>query len=418
LPGYRSLARNRDFTVLWLGQTVSELGSRMSLFVLPLVAFVISDSALVAAWVEASHLIGIAVVLLPAGVLADRANRRAIMMAASGTGALLYGSLAVAGIFHTITIPHLAVVGLLTGVASGVFTPTQTAAIKTVVDRADLPTALSQNQARQHVARLAGGPLGGALLAVARWLPFLVDAVTFAVSFFALSRIRADLSAPPHEGPRPRLRAQLTEGVRFVLARPFFRVLMTWASLVNLTTNAVAFVLLLRMVEAGYHPAQIGLVETAAGIGGILGALAAPYIIERMRTGHLTVLVAWAVAVPLVPTIWTSNPLLIGLCVFCFLFMNPVGNAGISAYRLSITPDGLQGRVSAASQFLAVSVMPLAPVLGGLLFEAYGAAVAVALLLAATAALALLVTCSRSVRTVPRPSEWAATSAERELVAG
>ena len=74
--------------------------------------------------------------------------------------------------------------------------------------------------------------------------------------------------------------------------------------------------------------------------------------------------------------------------------------------------------MSAASQFLAVSVMPLAPVLGGLLFEAYGAAVAVALLLAATAALALLVTCSRSVRTVPRPSEWAATPAERELVAG
>lgn len=408
MPGYRSLARNRDFTILWLGETVNELGSRMSLFVLPLVAYLVSDSALVTAWVEAAHLIGIAAVLLPAGVLADRVDRRVLMMASSGLGALLYASLAVAGALGQITIPHLSVVGLLTGVCTGTFAPAQIAAIKTVVAAEDLPTALSQNQARQHVARLSGGPLGGALLAVTRWLPFAFDALTFAVSFLSLTRIRTDLSAPPVTGPRPRMRAQLVEGVRFVLARPFFRVLMTWASLVNLTTNAVAFVLLLRMIDAGYHPAQIGLVETAAGIGGIAGALAAPYVIQRMRTGHLTVLVAWAVALPLVPTIWTSSPLLIGLCTFFFLFMNPIGNAGISAYRLSITPDDLQGRVSSASQFLAVSIMPLAPVVGGLLFEAYGAAWAVALLLVATAALALLVTGSRSIRTVPRPSEWQA----------
>ncbi len=70
-------------------------------------------------------------------------------------------------------------------------------AIRAVVPTEDLPTALSQNQAREHVAGLLGGPLGGALYAVARWLPFAVDTVSYAVSCVTLTRIRTDLSATP-----------------------------------------------------------------------------------------------------------------------------------------------------------------------------------------------------------------------------
>ena len=159
------------------------------------------------------------------------------------------------------------VVALLTGAGAGIFGPAQTSAIRTVVPTDDLPTALSQNQAREHVAGLIGAPLGGALYAVTRWLPFAVDAVSFAVSCFTLSRLRTDLS-PARTGRRTRLRADLAEGLRFVVARPFFRVLLTWAALANLVTNALFFVALLRMIEAGHGPARIGLTETAAGLGG------------------------------------------------------------------------------------------------------------------------------------------------------
>ena len=90
------------------------------------------------------------------------------------------------------------------------------------------------------------------------------------------------------------------------------------------------------------------------------------------------------------------------------MLLNPAGNAGIGAYRIAVTPADLQGRVSATSQFVAMSVMPLSPLLGGVLLERYGGEVAIAVLALATAGLALLLTLSRTVRSVPHPSRWAA----------
>lgn len=413
MTGYRSLARNHDFTILWVGETISTLGSRMSMFAFPLIAYAISGSTLMAAWAEAAHLLGMAATLLPAGVVVDRMDRRVLMTASSGAGVVLYGSLALTGALGTLTIPHLLVVALLTGASNGIFGPAQTSAIRSVVPTDDLPTALSQNQAREHVAGLVGAPLGGLLYSVARWLPFAVDAVSFAISCFTLSRIRTDLS-PVRARASRRMRTELAEGLRFMARRPFFRVLLTWAALANLVTNATFFVALLRMIEDGHGPARIGLTETAAGVGGILGALAAPYLISRMATGRLTVLIAWALVPPVVPLIWWSSPLAVGLSLFVLMLLNPAGNAGIGAYRIAVTPADLQGRVSATSQFVAMSVMPLSPLLGGLLLQRYGGSVAILVLALATAGLAVLLTWSQSVRSVPRPSEWAA--AEREPV--
>jgi MFS family permease len=406
MPGYRQLSRNHDFTVLWVGETVSELGSRMSLFVYPLLAYSLSGSTLTAAAMEAIFLFGLSATLLPAGVWADRLDRRRLMLGASATGLVAYGSLALAGALDVLTIPHLAVVGLVTGVAAGLFSPAQMSAIRTVVPTEDLPTALSQNQAREHVAGLLGGPLGGLLYGVTRWLPFAVDAVTFAVSCFTLTRIRADLSAPQRSGAHPSMRSQLGEGLRFIWSQPFFRVLLSWASLTNLVGNAVFFVVVLSLVQQGYPAVQIGLIETGAGLGGILGALAAPYLIDRLPTGRLTLMVAWMCAVPLVPLLWWVTPWSAVAAVFALLLMNPAGNAGIGAYRVAVTPDDLQGRVSATSRFLAMSVMPLSPLLGGALLHAYGATTTVGILLVATTLLALFITASRSVRSVPRPRDW------------
>jgi MFS family permease len=404
MPGYRQLSRNRDFTVLWIGDTVSELGSALSMFVFPLIAYALSGSALTAALVEAAYLGGLCATLLPAGVLADRFDRKRIMLASSAAGCLSHTSLALAGALGALTLPHLVAVALVTGVAAGAFNPAQTSAIRTVVATEDLPTALSQNQARQHVASLLGGPLGGALYAVTRWLPFAVDAVSFAVACVTVSRVRTDLSAP-HRRREP-LRRQLTEGFAFMWARPFFRTLMTWAALANLVTNAIFFVVVMRMVQAGVPAAQIGLVSTAAGVGGILGAMLAPSLIHRLPTGRLTVLIGWMCCLPLVPLAFSAGVWTACASTFFLLLLNPAGNAGIGSYRMAVTPEHLQGRVGSTSQFVSMSVMPLAPLLGGYLLEHQGGTVAISALVVASALLAALLTSSRSIRSVPRPSEW------------
>ncbi|WP_028636634.1 MFS transporter [Nocardioides sp. URHA0032] len=406
MPSYRSLARNPDFTALWVGQTVSEIGSRMTMFVFPLITFAMTGSAVLAAAAEALYLLGVAGTLLPAGVLADRYDRRRIMMIASGTGVVLYGSLAVAGMLGGLTVPHLLAVALLTGVGAGLFAPAEISAVRTVVPADELPTALSQNQARLHVASLLSAPLGGVLYAITRWLPFAVDAVTFAVSFVQLGRIRADLSPEPYDGPRRRPLHDLRDGVRFVASRPFFRVLTVWSGLANLAVNALFFVAILRLIEGGFGSFQIGLVEAAAGLAGLIGAVLAPWVIERMATGWLTVAIAWCFVPLVVPMALWNEPGVVAAAIGLGMLLNPSGNAGIGSYRIAVTPPELLGRVQSTSQFVSWSMMPLAPVLAGALLATVGGRTSILALGLLTALVACIPTFSRSVRAVPRPDRW------------
>ena len=404
---YRALARNHDFTVLWIGQTISELGSRITMFVFPLVAYAMTHSTLAAAAAEACHLLGLAATLLPAGVLADRVDRRRLMRTASGAGVLLYASLVLAVTADALTLGHLLAVALLTGAVGGLFSPAEMSALRTVVEPADLPTAMSQNQARMHVAGLLGAPTGGALYAVARWLPFAADAVSFAVSWVLLGRLRTDLSAvPPSDRPRRRPRQDLAEGIAFIASRPFFRVLTVWGALTNLAINALFFVAVLRLIEGGFSPVQIGLVETAAGVCGIAGAVVAPWIIERTPTGRLTIAVAWSFLPLVVPLALWNQPAVVAAALAVGMLLNPAGNAGIGSYRVAVTPPELLGRVQATTQFVAMSAMPLAPLLAGALLSGLGGPAAILALGAVTACVALVPTLSRSVRSVPRPAEW------------
>ena len=415
MASYRTLARNRDFTRLWVGEAVSQLGTTASLFVFPLVGYALTGSALLAGLPVAAHSLGIALALLPAGVVADQFDRRRVLLTASAVGFLLSGSLAVAGLAGSITLTHLVVVALGTGAVAGVYMPTEMSAVRSVVTREELPTAISQNQARHHLASLLGGPLGGILYAVSRPLPFLVDAVTFAISFLTVSRVQQDLS--PADRPRRHPARELGDGLRYLLARPYFRAMAGFSASCNLVVNAVFFVAVVRLVEEGVPSTTIGLVEAMAGAGGVIGALIAPFVIDRMRTGHLTMSVAWVWVPLLVPLVFWSSPWLVGAMLCIGLVLNPAGNAGGQSYRVAITPDELQGRIASSSQFLGMTTIPFAPLLGGWLLETWGAATATTVLLVAAVLTALIPTLSPEVRSVPRPRDWPVLDDSGVLVA-
>ena len=402
---FRDLAHNHDFTVLWTGQTISELGSRMSSFVFPILALQLSGSTLIASIAEATYLVGVAGALLPAGILADRFHRGRLMRLASGSGALLYGSLVVAGILGHLTVAHLLVVGLFAGLGTGLFGPAEIAAVKEVVTTEELPTALSQNEARQHLASILGSPVGGALYGIARWVPFAADAVSYAVSFVLLGRLRTDLS-PKRAAVPTRVRRDLAEGFTYIARQPFLRAVLVFSATVNLTINAIFFVTLIRLVHGGFSAGQIGLAEAAASVCGILGALLAPAIIDRFATGRLTVVIAWSWVPLLVPLALWNHPAVVAAALGTGLLLNPAGNAGIGSYRVATTPDELQGRVTSTMQFTSWSTMPLAPVVGGVLLHTLGGPGAITALGIVTALVAVFVTLSPAVRRVPRPAEW------------
>jgi predicted MFS family arabinose efflux permease len=411
-----TLNRNHDFAVLWIGQTVSELGSQMSMFAFPLLAYALTHSTLSAAVAEAAHLFGTSVALLPAGVLADRVHRGRLMRVASGSGVVLYASLVVAGMFGELTFAHLIVVAVLTGAGNGVFAPAEISAVRTVVPIEQLPTALSRNEARTHVASLAGGPLGGALYTITRWLPFLVDAVSYLISWVMLGRLRTDL-APAARPERRRPRQDIVEGLRFTWRHPFLRVLLIWSAAANLVVNALFMAAILRLIQGGFTPWSIGIVETALGICGLLGALVAPRIIARFATGRLTVAVAWSFAPLLVPLIFWNNPAVVVVALGAGIFLNPAGKAGIGSYRLAITPSELVGRVQSTSQFVGRSTLSVAPIIGGGLLTLLGGPSTMAILAVLIGVVALLPTLSNSVRSVPRPDEWTRPHAQERVPA-
>jgi MFS family permease len=409
--------RRHDFTLLWAGQTASELGTRISMFTFPLIAFAVTGSTWTAALVEAAHLGGLAAILLPAGVLADRVDRRRLLRTASALGGLAYASLAVTVVTGHVHPAHLAATALCGGVAAGLFGPAELSAVQTVVAREDLPTALSLNQGRQHVASLVGGPLGSLLYGVTRWLPFAVDAVSYLCSWVLLGRLRTDLSAVTSPAGAGSGLTALREGVAHVGRDPLLRVLAGWAFLTNLSMNALFTLAVLRMVSGGVSPVQIGLVEAAAGACGIAGALLAPRLIARLPTGLLTVAVSWS-AVPLVvPMALRPGPVTTALALGAVLLLNPACSAGMQSYRTAVTPAALVGRVQAAMTFASVLALPIAPILAGGLLAGFGGRDAVLLAGALGVAVALVPTVSRAVRTIPRPDGWPHRPEDREKTA-
>ena len=168
----------------------------MSLFTYPLIGYALTHSTSRAALAGAAFALGGAVFGCPRARWWTAGTGKTVMVASEGAGAVIYASLAVAGLLHVLTLPHLVVAAFLTGAAGTFYDPGGDCGDPHGVPAEQLPTAFSQNQARQHLASLLGPPVGGALYALARLLPFVFDALTYTVSTLALTQLRTPLPAP------------------------------------------------------------------------------------------------------------------------------------------------------------------------------------------------------------------------------
>jgi predicted MFS family arabinose efflux permease len=400
------LRRNRDFTILWCGLAVSDVGSSMSLLVFPLVGYAISGSAAQAGLASAAMLLGQVVAGLPAGALVDRWPRKRVLVAANVAGFAVFSSLATATLLHALTMPHLIVGGFAGGVVRSFLDPAASAAIRAVVPPEQLPLAYTRLQARHHAVGLTGPPLGGALFSVARGLPFLVDAVSYCLMALTVTRLRSALPAPANTATGSSFARELGEGLRFVWRDIGIRTLMIWGGIFNFAVTVVFVGVTLRLVRAGVHPAAIGAVDAIAATAGLLGAVLAPVLIPRIPTGALTIATTLVIAAVIAPMAWTQNVVLIGALLAAGMVLLPANNAGVSSYLAAVTPDGFQGRMNSAAGFLSNVASPAAPVVAGVLIGSAGGRVAT---LAGAVLVVLSVVpllASRVVRSLGPPDTW------------
>jgi MFS family permease len=184
------LRTNRDFRLLWFGQTISVLGSRVSAFALPLLVLTLTGSPARAGIVAFAGGLPFLLLQLPAGGFVDRWDRKRTMIWCDLGRGVAVLSIAIALWVEHLTLTQMVVVAFVEGSLFVFFNLAQNAAIPNVVAPEQLSRALAQNEAGARGTALAGGPFGGVLLGLSHALPFVFDAVSFIVSIGTVAATR------------------------------------------------------------------------------------------------------------------------------------------------------------------------------------------------------------------------------------
>lgn len=396
-----SLWRNRDFMLLWSGQVISTLGTRISSLAYPLLVLTLTGSPAQAGLVGFAQALPYIVWFLPAGALVDRWPRKRIMLTADLGRAIALGTVVAALLLDRITVAHLLVVAFVEGTLYVFFLLAEGAALPHVVPRAQLPTAVAQNQARDQGADLAGQPLGGFLFGLGHVVPFLVDAVSYLVAFVAMLPVRSSLEEP-RSVERRHLVAEIGEGVRWLWGQHLIRTLVALVAVGNLIYNALILIIIVRARDLGASPAAIGLLLAMFGVGALIGALAAPVIQRRIRPNLVMLAWLWITAVQLTLFAMAPNLLALGAVALVGTAIGPVFNVVLAAYRYALTPDRLQGRATSVIRLIAWGTIPIGALVGGFSVERFGAVPTFVGLAAVGVAMALAGTATAHVRRAPR----------------
>jgi predicted MFS family arabinose efflux permease len=394
------LRQNRDFQILWAAQVVSTLGAQASGIALPLLVLALTDSPAKAGITAAAATLPRLVLILHAGVLADRLNRKLMMIACDAVRAFAVGSVAV--LYFTGHLPFwvLPVIAFVEGTGSVFFEIAERAAIPQIVHDEQLHAAIAQNQVRNYGAWLVGPPLGGVLFAAGRAVPFLVDAVSYVVSIVALFFIRTPFQQT-RATPPGRVRREIVEGVVWLWHQPFLRTTSLLVTGSDMVINALFLTIIVVAREDGASSSEIGVMVAFLGIGGLAGALIAPRLARRLSVRAAVRTTMWLEAILVPFLIVVREPLAMGLILGLMMALHPLWDVSVGGYQLRITPDRLQGRTQSVYRLFALGAIPLALVVVGSLLETIGATATIVAASCAMGVVALAAGASRAVRDVP-----------------
>jgi len=384
---------------------VSTLGSHAADIVYPLLVLALTGSPEIVGWVTALRVTPFVLLCLPVGAMVDRWDRRRVMLVCDIGRFFVVGSLPLAFLLDEPRLAHIITVAVVEGTLMVFYNLAEVAALPRVVPRPMLPQASAINQAGFAAAGIAGPAIGTSLFQFSRALPFAVDALSYAVSAFTLWRLKGDFSAVPESlsATAPRnLRAEVMQGLRWLWQEKIVRQMALLTGSMNFVESAVPLLLIVMAQQMGASAAQIGLIFSAAGVGGVLGALVGGGIQRRFSFGQVivTTTVLMALLFPLYglsPGLWWLA-LVHGL--MCFL--GPIYNVVQFSHRIALIPQGLEGRVNAGYRFLAHLPSPLGAALCGVMIERAGAAVTVAFFATVFGVLAVVAAASRTIRHTPR----------------
>jgi len=373
------LWRHRDFMKLWTGETISQLGTGVTMLALPLVAINVLDaSAPQVGALTAVEFAPFILVGLPAGVWVDRLRRKPVLVAGDVGRALVLASVPIAYAFDVLTIWQLYAVAFLAGVLTVFFDVAYQSYLPSLVDKEQLPDGNSKLEISRSGAQIAGPGIAGWLVGVLS-APgaIVVDAVSYVLSGLAIWRIRTvERHEPVPKAQRPRMRTEIGEGLRYVLGHRLLRPIAMSTATSNLFGSIGQAVLVLFMVRRlDLSAGAIGLVFAVGNAGFLLGAAASAVVQRRLGVGR-TIVLSMALGAPtsfMLPlaTLGPKLGWLMGGLAF-WGFTGVVYNIAQVSLRQAICPDRMLGRMNASMRFVVWGTMPIGAAIGGVLGGAVG----------------------------------------------
>ena len=371
MPGETAALRaNRDFVLLWLGEASSRLGLQIAVVAYPLLVLGLTGSAAQAGVVGFARTLPWVVLSVPAGALIDRLNRKSVMVIANGVASLALVSIPICIWLDVLTLGQIAVVAFVEGGCIVFFHIAETAAVRSVVPAEQLPDAIAANDARAYAARVTGTPVGGALFGLSRALPFLVDSVSYVASLALVVATRKDFQEQ-RTSRRRHFVAEVAEAGRWLWAQPFLRTALLLVGASNLAFAGVTLAAIVVAKNKGSSPFEVGLMLAFGGVGGIVGAIAAPHLRRRVSPWLVVVGINWIYGLLIAAFAIAPDALVLGALLAVLSFVGPTWNAVVDGYRISIIPDALIGRAQSFDSLIALGSASLGPLLAGVLIEGF-----------------------------------------------
>lgn len=367
----------RGFWRLWSATTASGLGDGVRITAIAVFATVLTTNPLQVALVTVAGQLPWAVVGPFAGTLVDRVNRwRALWICDVLRTAVLAVFIALIALGQV----GVAVLAVIAFVLSSVETMAENlsqAVVPDVVGDGSLDSANSKLLGGQFVTtEFLGAPLGTALFVLSRPLPFVIDAVSFVVSTVLVASIKAPRSTQPSASTPMTPRVLVSEtvaGMRWLWHNRLLRTVCLMVGLLNFAVLAVLGIAVLYAVQILHiSRAMYGLLLLIIAVGGLVGLLAAPKLVEKLGRGRTIQLLLALCPLSFLVGGFTSNPIL-AAAAFAFVGASiSLANVVTTTLRQALIPAELFGRVNGAYRFVVNGMSPLGGLVGGLVAGGLG----------------------------------------------
>lgn len=317
-----------------------------------------------------------------AGILADRADRRFLIVLCDSVRAMAYG-LAAAFIFINLPLAEPAMKGLDNGglyvsllglgFIIGCAEVTRDNAAQTMLPAIVPPDGLERangflGSIETVGNEMAGPALGAFLLAFFLPAPFLVIALAFLCAALLTASLRGDFKAVARPTHKLRLRAELMEGIRFIIGQPLLRILVLITGLWNFFAEMALIGLILHVQEnLNAGATTYGIMLAVGAVGGVIGGLVVTPVLRMVSKGAMMQWTGLVTAPVFFIIAFAPGPLTVAAALFLFYLSGIMWDTVSVSYRQRVVPDKIRGRVNSVYRLFAWGTMPLGLLTSGAL---------------------------------------------------